>query len=204
MLEVAGRHATGTGLYGRLPTGLRAEFGVLPHVDDAAALLYLTFFLRGKLRDHHRRRATVGPSVEYRLSLTLPNKQGMITIVDCVIVFHGERFLFISVSAPIADDARIREGRCPRRGTEGQDQARLPSELPAGGNAGNYDRRHHESRPMTDAAAAAGALARKPPQAFPRSPKPPPSTRPKPQDPLPAEARSRIKVARISHPRPTA
>ncbi len=100
-----GRHAIGTGLYGRLPTGMRAELGVLPSADDAAALLDLTLFLRGKLRDTHLRRATVGPTTGYRLSLTLPNKQGMMTIVHCAIVFHADRFLFISVSAPIADDA---------------------------------------------------------------------------------------------------
>lgn len=60
------------------------------------------------------------------------------------------------------DPAHVREGRCPRRGAEGQNQARLPGQLPSGGHARNDDRRHHDRRPMTDAAGAAGALTRQP------------------------------------------
>ena len=51
--------------------------------------------------------------------------------------------------------AHLREGRRARRGVEGQDQARLPGQLPAGRHARRHDRRDHDAWPMTDAAAAA-------------------------------------------------
>ena len=53
------------------------------------------------------------------------------------------------------DPAHVREGRGARRGIEGQDQARLPGQLPAGGDARGDDRRHYHARPLTDAASAA-------------------------------------------------
>ena len=56
------------------------------------------------------------------------------------------------------DPAHVREDRRARRGAEGQDQARLPGQLPSGRHARGDDRRHHDARPMTDAARAARAL----------------------------------------------
>lgn len=99
-----GRHALGTGLYGRLPDDMRVAGASLPHADDVAALLDLMLYLRGNLRERHLRRAAVGTTTGYRMRLVLPNAQGMRTVVHGAIVFHASRFLFLSVSAPIADD----------------------------------------------------------------------------------------------------
>ena len=69
------------------------------------------------------------------------------------------------------DPAHVREDRRPRRGAEGQDQARLPGQLPAGRHARGHDRRHHHARPMTDAASAAPSPSLQP-QRVPSVPEP--------------------------------
>jgi hypothetical protein len=96
------------------------------------------------------------------------------------------------------DPADLREGRRPRRGVEGQDQAGLPGQLPSRRNARGHDRRHHDAWPMSDAACAARALPNNL-KRVPHIPKPTPSTR-LPRHAAAKEAStSRIEWARRAH-----
>lgn len=98
------RHALGTALYGRLPERMRTKDGAPPHPDDVVALVDLTLFMRGQFKDKHLRRTQIGPGEGYRIRFTVLNPQRMTVVMHAALAFHGERFLFISVSAPVKDD----------------------------------------------------------------------------------------------------
>ena len=71
---------------------------------------------------------------------------------------RGTEALALARSHLRDDPAHVREDRRACRGAEGQDQARLPGQLPSGRHARGDDGRDHDAGPMIDAARAARAL----------------------------------------------
>ena len=73
-------------------------------------------------------------------------------------LLRGTKALALARSHLRDDQEHVREDRRACRGAEGQDQARLPGQLPSGSHARGDDGCDHDAGPMIDAARAAPAL----------------------------------------------